>query len=335
MRNKPIVNIYNFIRMSHVEPSVFIPDDFETVRNQITLVRQYGLPATYALKYDALLDSRYQELIRTYTAETDEISAWWEISEPLCRKAGVPFRGVQSEEFDERVNSAYSIGYAPEERRRLVDAYMADFREIYGFYPRTIGSWVLDTVTISYAAEKYGILGSAICRDQMGTDGFTLWGGFPNGIYYPSRKNENIPANTAEGQLNVPMFRLLGPDPIYNFEQDVRPGLFGVYTLEPSWLIGRDSRWISYFFNCLTEEDTLGTGYAHVGQENNFLWENIKPGMEPQLKKLESLLTEGKIRVETMADSAAWFSGNHKLTPPMTFQASGDWDASRNLSAQW
>ena len=228
MRNKPIVNIYNFIRMSHVEPSVFIPDDFETVRNQITLVRQYGLPATYALKYDALLDSRYQELIRTYTAETDEISAWWEISEPLCRKAGVPFRGVQSEEFDERVNSAYSIGYAPEERRRLVDAYMADFREIYGFYPRTIGSWVLDTVTISYAAEKYGILGSAICRDQMGTDGFTLWGGFPNGIYYPSRKNENIPANTAEGQLNVPMFRLLGPDPIYNFEQDVRPGLFGV-----------------------------------------------------------------------------------------------------------
>lgn len=154
----------------------------------------------------------------------------------------------------------------------------------YGFYPRTIGSWVLDTVTISYAAEKYGILGSAICRDQMGTDGFTLWGGFPNGIYYPSRKNENIPANTAEGQLNVPMFRLLGPDPIYNFEQDVRPGLFGVYTLEPSWLIGRDSRWISYFFNCLTEEDTLGTGYAHVGQENNFLWENIKPGMEPQLK---------------------------------------------------
>ena len=165
MRNKPIVNIYNFIRMSHVEPSVFIPDDFETVRNQITLVRQYGLPATYALKYDALLDSRYQELIRTYTAETDEISAWWEISEPLCRKAGVPFRGVQSEEFDERVNSAYSIGYAPEERRRLVDAYMADFREIYGFYPRTIGSWVLDTGpfpmprknTASWAAPSAGI----------------------------------------------------------------------------------------------------------------------------------------------------------------------------------
>ena len=51
MKKTVIVNIYNFIRMSHVEPSIFIQDDFETVRNQIILIRQYGFPATYALKY--------------------------------------------------------------------------------------------------------------------------------------------------------------------------------------------------------------------------------------------------------------------------------------------
>ena len=330
-----IVNIYNFIRMSHVEPSVFIPDDFETVRKQMILIRQYDLPATYALKYDALMEPRYQELIKTYAGSRDEISAWWEITEALCVKAGVDFCGAGTEEYDDRVNSAYCIGYGPEERKKLVDAYMADFYQVFGFYPKTIGSWVLDTVTVSYAAEKYGILGSAICRDQMGTDGFTLWGGFPTGIYYPSRKNENIPGNTKEGQVPVPMFRLLGPDPIYNFEQDVRSGLQGVYTLEPSWLIGRNPEWISWYFGCLTGEDSLGVGYAHVGQENNFLWENIRPGMEPQLKKLKELLENGCVRIETMAESAAWFSGSYKLTPPMTFQASADWDKGRNLSAQW
>lgn len=83
MKKTTIVNIYNFIRMSHVEPSIFIPDDFETVRNQITLIRQYGFPATYALKYDALMEPRYQELLKSYTGEEDEISAWWEITEPL------------------------------------------------------------------------------------------------------------------------------------------------------------------------------------------------------------------------------------------------------------
>ena len=246
MKKTVIVNIYNFIRMSHVEPSIFIQDDFETVRNQIILIRQYGFPATYALKYDTLMEPRYQELLKTHTGEGDEISAWWEITQPLCQKAGVTFRGAWTEEFDERVNSAYCIGYTPEERRKLVDAYMDDFKQVFGFYPKTIGSWVLDTVTISHAAEKYGIVGSAICRDQMGTDGFTLWGGFPNGIYYPSRRNENMPANTPDGQLDIPMFRLLGPDPIYNFEQDVRSGLQGVYTLEPSWLIGRNEKWISW-----------------------------------------------------------------------------------------
>ncbi len=335
MRKSPIVNIYNFVRMSHVEPSRFIQDDFETVKKQLILVKQYGFPSTWALKYDCLMDPRYQALFADYLEETDEVSAWWEITEPLCRKAGVPFRGKTSEEYDDRVNSAYCIGYQPEERKLLVDAYMQDFHEVYGFYPRTIGSWVLDTVTLSYAASRYGILGGAICRDQMGTDGFTLWGGYPNGLYYPSLKNENIPASTVEGQLPVPMFRLLGPDPIYNFEQDVRPGLQGVYTLEPSWIIGRDPDWLAWFFGCLAGEDSLGTGYAHVGQENNFLWENISPGLKPQLALLKTLAQEGKVQVETMADTASHFTSTYRLTPPMTFQASQDWDRTRNLSAQW
>ncbi len=330
------VNIYNFIRMSHEEPSRFIQDDFDTLKNQILTVKQYGFPGTYALKYDALMEPRYQALLKTYLDEGDEISAWWEITEPLCRRAGVPFRGgKQSEEYDDRVDSAYSIGYAPEERKKLVDAYMEDFYRIFGKYPQSIGSWVLDSVTMAYAREHYDVTAAAICRDQMGVDGFTLWGGWPNGAYYPSRYNENIPAQTRENQLDIPVFRLLGPDPIYNFEADVRDGLQGVYTLEPSWLLGRDRKWIRWFFEHLTQEDTLGLAYAHVGQENNFLWENIRPGFAPQLDVLKELYDEGRLLVETMADTALRFRRECAITPPMTFQATRDWDSSRNLSAQW
>lgn len=207
MKKTVIVNIYNFIRKSHEEPSRFIQDDFDTIQKQIQVVRQYGLPATYALKYDALTDGRYQKLLRENTDPQDEISAWWEITRELCEKAGVRFRGKVTEEFDERVNSAYSIGYEPEERRRLVDAYMDTFREVFGRYPQSIGSWVLDTVTLEYAARKYGITAGATCRDQIGTDGFTLWGGYPNGVYYPSRLNENLPSQAVENQLPVPVFR--------------------------------------------------------------------------------------------------------------------------------
>ena len=64
MKKAVIINIYNFIRKSHEEPSRFIQDDFDTIRNQIQIARQYGLPTTYALKYDALTDPRYQQLIK-------------------------------------------------------------------------------------------------------------------------------------------------------------------------------------------------------------------------------------------------------------------------------
>lgn len=331
-----IVNIYNFIRKAHEEPSRFIQDDFDTLRRQIDLVRRSGLPATYALKYDALTDARYQALLRENLGPADELAAWWEITGELCQKAGVRFRGKASEEFDERVNSAYSIGYEPWERKRLVDAYMAEFYRVFGRYPGTIGSWVLDTVTLDYAARAYGVAGGAICRDQMGTDGFTLWGGWPNGMYYPSRRNENLPAQTPDHQLPVPVFRLLGPDPICNFEQDLRPELAGmVYTLEPAWLPGRDARWVGWMFGCLTDEDALGVGYAQIGQENNFLWENIGPGLAPQLDLVAGLARQGKVRVATMADTARWFARTFRLTPPMTWQASRDWDESRGLAVQW
>ena len=336
MKQTVIVNIYNFIRMSHVEPSRFIIDDFETIRSQLILVKQLGFPGTYALKYDALMDPAYQALLREYLDENDEISAWWEITEPLCRRAGVRFRDSRDEaKYDDRVDSAYSLGYTPEERKKIADAYMADFHAVFGRYPETIGSWVLDSVTIQYVMERYGLVGACICRDQMGVDGFTLWGGWPNGMYYPSKNNAFIPASTEENQLNVPVFRLLGPDPIYNFEADVRHGLQGVYTLEPSWLTGRDLGFIQWFFSRLTEEDALGIGYAHVGQENNFLWENIRPGFGPQLHHLETLHKEGKLRVETMAQSARWFRAQYRLTPPMSFQASQDWNGDSGLSAQW
>lgn len=336
MENKTVrVNVYNFIRMSHTEPSRFIPDDFETIREQIITVKQYGFPGTYALKYDALMDPAYQSLLKQYLDDQDEISAWWEITGQLCERSGVRFRdSSREEEYDDRVNSAYSIGYTPQERRLLVDGYMEDFYSVFGKYPQSIGSWVLDSVTMEYAAEKYGVEAFATCRDQIGVDGFTLWGGYPNGVYYPSRHNENVPAQRLAEQIPAPVFRLLGPDPIYNFEAEVRDGLPGVYTLEPAWIIGRDKKWIDWLFGCLTQEDALGLGYAHVGQENNFLWENIRPGFAPQLDAIKDLQQRGLLRVETMAQTARYFRRKYRITPPMTYQASRDW-SHRDLSCQW
>ena len=72
MKKTAIIHIYNFIRMSHTEPSRFLFDDFDTLRRMLILVKQYGFPGTYALKYDALMEPRYQELLTEYLDENDE-----------------------------------------------------------------------------------------------------------------------------------------------------------------------------------------------------------------------------------------------------------------------
>lgn len=327
MNKLAIVNIYNFVRKSHEEPSRFIIDDFETLENQLTVLAKFNLPSTVALKYDALMDEEYQKLIKTYKKENElEISAWWEITAELCERAGVQFRGERGEEYDDRVDSAYSIAYEPEERIKIVDAYMEDFKEIYGVYPQSIGSWVLDECTLEYAKEQYGIVAAAVCRDQIATDGFTLWGGYPNGPYYPSVNNLNVPAQSEQKQLKLPTFRLLGPDPIFMFEQNVRDTIFGVHTLEPSSISGRGER-ISWTFARITDEDAVGINYLQVGQENNFLWPNIAPGYIPQIETVNKLRAEGKLLVQTMAETAKLFSESFELTPPMSYQGTTDWSA--------
>ncbi|MEG1287386.1 MAG: hypothetical protein RSD13_04975, partial [Clostridium sp.] len=58
-----IVNIYNFIRKTVYPSGEFVQDDFDTVAYQMEILKQYGLPGTYALKYDALMDIRFSKLI--------------------------------------------------------------------------------------------------------------------------------------------------------------------------------------------------------------------------------------------------------------------------------
>lgn len=89
-----IVNIYNFIRACEPRyPAVSRDVLLETTARQIRGVRELGLPATFALQYDALIDSRYQELLRRELPDNCEIGAWWEIVQPQVEKAGLAWRG--------------------------------------------------------------------------------------------------------------------------------------------------------------------------------------------------------------------------------------------------
>jgi hypothetical protein len=107
---------------------------------------------------------------------------------------------------------AYAIGYSPDERKKLADTAMATFKRIFGRDAKTVASWNLDAVSIAHLSDHYGIDAFGNCRDQLATDGFTIWGA-PIAAYYPNRMNAWSPALEAKNQISTPMFRLLGQDP--------------------------------------------------------------------------------------------------------------------------
>ncbi len=319
-----IINIINFIRQC--EPRIeWITEDvlYETVVEQIKIMQEHQLKGTFLLQYDALMDARYQKLLKGLPAEMFEIGAWWEIPQPLVENSGYQWRGRFP--WDWHADVGFATGYSPKERETLTDTYMADFKKIFGRYPKSVGSWFIDAHTLQYMHEQYGIVASCNCKDQIGTDGYTLWGGYWNQGYYPSRKNAYMPAQNAENQIPVPIFRMLGSDPIHQYDSGLGTNRQRVVSLEPVYERGGgDADWCRWYFDAFIDGAAMGYAYTQVGQENSFTWKRMARGYKVQMQILTELLREGKVTVQTLGETGKWFKDKYKVTPPTSVTVLND-----------
>ena len=319
-----IVNIVNFIRLLEPRDSGITEDVlYGTVVKQVALLKQYNLKATFLLQYDALMDSRYQNLLRSLPKDEFEIGAWWEIPQPLVEHAGLKWRGRYP--WDWRANIGFSTGYTQSERIKLIDTYMKDFKKIFGNYPKSVSSWFIDAFSLNYMYEKYHIVTSGNCKDQYGTDGYTLWGGYWNQAYYPSKINAYMPAQNISKQIPVPVFRMLGSDPVRQYDNGLGDERQGVVTLEPVYAFGGgDSAWVYWFFQQMIDGEPLAFAYTQAGQENSFTWKAMQHGFEIQMPLIAQLRDEHKIVVQTLGESGKWFSNHYKVTPPTAVTVNKD-----------
>jgi len=329
-----IVNFINFIRLleprdANVTQNVL----YQTVVSQIDMMKKYRLGGSFLLQYDALMDSRYQNLLKSLHTDSFEIGAWWEIPQPLVEKAGMKWRGRYP--WDWYANVGFSTGYTPAEREKLVDVYMADFKKIFGYYPKSVGSWFIDAHSLNYMYEKYHIIASCNCKDQSGTDGYTLWGGYWNQAYYPSKINSYMPAQNEENQIPVPIFRMLGSDPIRQYDTGLGTTWQGVITLEPVYPeAGGSETWVNWFMKELVDGACMEFAYTQAGQENSFTWNAMSKGFEIQLPLISHLRDQKKVKVETLAESGQWFKDRYKVTPATSMTVNEDLNGS-NRKTVW
>lgn len=319
-----IVNIVNFIRQNEPRIAAYTPEVlYQTVVEQIAILKLYGLKGTFLLQYDALIDPKYQALLKGLPPEQFEIGAWWEIPQPLVEHSGYKWRGRYP--WDWNADVGFATGYTPAERERLTDTYMSKFKDVFGRTPASVGSWFIDAHTLGYMQKRYGIVASANCKDQIGTDGYTLWGGYWNQGYYPSKKNAYMPAQSAANQIPVPIFRMLGSDPIHQYDSGLGTDHQRVVSLEPVYQRGGGNEaWCNWYFEQFVKGPPMAFGYVQVGQENSFTWSRMRKGYEIQMPLIAGLARQGKVSVQTLEETGRWFRKRYPVTPPTSVVALSD-----------
>ena len=312
------INIVNFIRGWDNRADF---DLKEPVIRQAELAEKYNLPVTFLFQFDAMIKTDYVEPVENCKAKK-EIGLWLEISEPLILAAGLIWRGRDGFKWDWHSCVDMTVGYTLRERKLIIDKAFKKFNEIFGYYPKTVGSWALDAYSINYMKEKYNIKAALICKEQWGTDGYSLWGGYYSGGYYSCKNNILCPAQNEEQQIDVPVFRMLGCDPVDQYMNGLGTEYQGVESMEPVYgCSGSDAEWVKWFLKETFRKENLGLNYCQAGQENSFGWEAMKDGYSMQMQLFEQKRNLGEIDFELVSETAAAYMKSFKLTPCTTVEA--------------
>ncbi len=233
------------------------------LNQQINTLTKLNLPATFTLRYDALNDTNFTKLLPTHYESS--IGAFLEVIPSLANDAGVHYQG--SEDTWYQAHHAYLIGYSQEDRAKLIDTYMTKYQDVFGEYPSVTTAWMIDSWSLKYLKEKYGVQVHQITREQMGTDSYSLYGGPPHYPYYPSQNWTLIPDPDQADTMPL-IVRQTITDPVMNYGDSTNS-----YTSQPNdYKLGdRDLEYFKHLFNQTHNAQRITNSYTFtlIGLENS------------------------------------------------------------------
>ncbi|MFH0773831.1 MAG: hypothetical protein V1922_05990 [bacterium] len=232
----------------------------EFTRQQLELFKKYKFAATFVLRYDALIDNAFINLFKSYAKNRFDYGIFFEITPRLAKDAGVAYKGSQERWY--RASYAYLVGYSQEDRKKLIDTVMTQFKREFGSYPKTTSGWMIDTFSANYLSNTYGVTTHEITREQWGTDGYALYGGSVPSLYNPSKEWVFIPAQSTTDSLPLRILRQTVSDPVRNYG-DLTSG----YTSQPNDY-GR-TKSFDYFKHLLGQVEQSSQPIAILGLENS------------------------------------------------------------------
>lgn len=178
---------------------LWLDKSLKHLTDQYSLIKDRNLSATWLLQYDVFLDKALIGEINKFDSKQEK-GLFLEVSQSLADDARVIYP-VNTPWFSP--NAVFLSGYSQGERVKLINTLFKKFKSEYGSYPKSIGAWWIDSFSLNYMVEKYGVRSALIVANQRTTDGYGVWGHWWGVSYYPSRSNILAPASNLENKQDV------------------------------------------------------------------------------------------------------------------------------------
>ncbi len=281
------------------------------VLGQIEILNNFTLPATWLIRFDALDEGRViRELKNRYQ---DEKGLFLEVTPTWAEAAEVKYRKSSSWHA---AGSAFLTGYERDEREKLIDKSFERFEKVFGYFPKSVGAWWIDSYSLDYMQNKYGITSGLIVADQYTTDNYQIWGQYFSTPYYPDKKNALHPAQSEENKIPVVLSQWAARDPVNGYGNGVFESTFSVQPNDYIDYHELDTNYFSKLVNLYTNQGINQFGAIVVGLENTYDWNKYQNEYKNQISFLKQRNQKGLLSVVTLGDFADWYQKTFPQVSP-------------------
>lgn len=290
----------------------WIANSLKPLDDQYSAVSQAKMPATWLLTEDILNDKEVMQAIHHFNNQ-QELGVFLEVTPTLATGAKVIYPSQVPWFYP---NAVFLSAYSQSDRRKLINKLLTDFKNNFGYYPKSVGAWWIDSYSLDYLKQKYGIKTAMIVADQLTTDRYGVWGQWWGVPYYPSHANVLTPASSLSDKEDVAVIQWAQRDGSLAYGESSK---YSNYSLQANDYI-RQGKDTSYFKDvAATYLDCKNPlGQITVGLETGIESVGYIDEYKNQLKALSQMPNLQPVTMSSFADDFA------KIYPQFPQQAEVD-----------
>lgn len=311
IENNQFITIVNPIRIS-----AYTRDSVKSLASQYSEIKKRDFSASWLFTYD-VLENKEVAIFAKQMDQKQDLGIFLEVTPNFAKNAGVIYNKTDSWH---RSNSVFLSGYTQEDRKKLIDTVFEKFNSHFGYYPKSVGAWWVNSFSLDYMMTKYHITSTLGCADQFYTDGYSLWGQYWSLPFYPSKNHAGMPARTIETKLDLVSFQWAARDPLNGYSGERA----SAYSTQDYHTLGLSDNYFEELIKLYALKHKNQFGQITLGLEGDFPAETYHGLYTKQLDIIQKISTQQNITITNMKDFSNWYRRTFTTISPSQLIESND-----------